>query len=111
MKEFQDVSSSMINVEKCEASWIGRAKNRTSKPVKCKWTSPTKSCIKILGIHFSYNKALVEKENFYNLSSDCRTLLNLWKQRWLSLAGKIQLFKSLVASKPVHVATVISVPL
>ena len=57
----------MINVEKCEASWIGRAINRTSKLVKCKWTFLTKSCIKILGIHFSYNKALAEKENFYNL--------------------------------------------
>ena len=110
MKEFRVFSSLTINVEKCEASWIGRAKNQTSKPIKCKWTSLTKSCIKILGIHFSYNKALAEKENFYNLSLDCRTLLNIWKQRWLSLAGKIQVFKSLVASKPVYVATMISVP-
>ena len=86
------------------------SQKRTSKPVKCKWTSLTKSCIKILGIHFSYNKALAEKENSYNLSLDCRTLLNIWKQRWLSLAGKIQVFKSLVASKPVYVATMISVP-
>ena len=69
-----------------------------SKPVKCKWTSLTKSCIKILGIHFSFNKALAEKENFYNLSLDCRTLLNIWKQRWLSLAGKIQYHMKLVAS-------------
>ena len=109
MKEFRVFSSLTINVEKCEASWIGRAKNRTSKLVKCKWTSLTKSCIKILRIHFSYNKALAEKENFYNLSLDCHTLLNIWKQRWLSLAGKIQVFKSLVASKPVYVATMISV--
>ena len=110
MEKFQVFSSLMINVEKCEASWIGRAKNRTSKLVKCKQTSLAKSCIKILGIHFSYNKALAEKENFYNLSLDCRTLLNIWKQRWLSLAGKIQVFKFLVASKPVYVATMISVP-
>ena len=51
MKEFRVFSSLTINVEKCEASWIGRAKNRTSKPVKCKWTSLTKSYIRILGIH------------------------------------------------------------
>ena len=108
MKEFQVFSSSTINVEK--ASWIDRAKNRISKPVKCKWTSLTKSCIKILGIHFSYNKALAEKENFYNLSLACCTLLNIRKQRWLSLAGKIQVFESLAASKPVYVATMISVP-
>ena len=64
MKKFREFSSLRINVEKCEASWIGRAKNRTSKPIKCKWSSLTKSCIKILGIHFSYNKALAEKETF-----------------------------------------------
>ena len=70
--------------------------------------SLTKSCVKILSIHFSYNKALAEKENFYSLSLDCRALLNIWKQRWLSLAGKIYVFKFLVASKPVYVATMIS---
>ena len=93
-----------------QASWIGRAKNRTSKPIRSKWSSLSKSCIKILGIHFSYNKALAEKENFNSLSLGCRALLNIWKQRWLFLAGKIQIFKSLVASKPVYVATMISVP-
>ena len=74
------------------------------------WSSLTKSCIKILGVHFSYNKVLAEKENFYSLSLDCRALLNIWKQRWLSLAGKIQVFKSLVASKSVYAATMILVP-
>ena len=109
MKKFQVFSSLTINVEKCEASWIGRAKNRSSKLVKCKWPSLTKSCIKILGIHFSYNKALAEKENFHNLSLDYRTLLNIWKQRWLCLAKKIHVFRSLVASTPVYVATMTSV--
>ena len=104
LKKFEEFSSLRINAEKCEACWIGRAKNRNTKPVKCKCTS-----IKILGICFSYDKALVEKDNFYNLSLDCRTLLNIWKRRWLSLAGKIQVFKSLVASKPVYLATMIPV--
>ena len=43
--------------------------------------------------------------NFYNLTMDCRNVFDLWKQRWLSLAGKIQSFKSLIASKPVYIAT------
>ena len=81
MKQFRESSSLTINVEKCEASWIGRAKYRTSKPIRCKWSSLTKSCIKILGIHFSYNKALAEKENFYNLSLDCRALLKVHMHR------------------------------
>ena len=60
--------------------------------------------MKILGAHFTYNKQLDEKMNFYQLIIDSRTLLNIWKQRWLSLAGKIQTFKSLIASKPVYIA-------
>ena len=68
-----------------------------------------KKCIKILGINFSYNKALAIKENYYDLAIDCRRWLNIWKQRWLSQAGRIQVFKSLVASKPVYAASVVSI--
>ena len=66
--------------------------------------------IKILGTHFSYNKLMEKKMNFYNLITDCHTILNIWKQRWLSLTGKIQVFKSLIASKPVYIATMRSLP-
>ena len=45
--------------------------------------------------------------NFYNLRTECRTILNLWKQRWL---WKIQTFKSLIASKPVYIATMKGIP-
>ena len=109
-ERFEKFSSLRANVEKCEACWMGKAKKNESKPVKCKWASLTKISIKILGISFSYDKRLVEKDNFYSLILDCRSLLNIWKQRWLSLAGKIQIFKSLVALKPVYVSTVITVP-
>ena len=108
IKRFQEFSSLKINVEKCEACWLGKARHQLLSQLDVsKWTTLSKSCIKILGITVSYNKALAEKENFYTLSLDCRTLLNIWRQRWLSLAGKIQVFKSLVASKPVYLATMI----
>ena len=48
--------------------------------------------------------------NFYQLIIDSRTLLNIWKQRWLSLAGKSQTFKSLIASKPVYITTMKNTP-
>ena len=98
-----------FSIDKCKACWIGGAKTSRSKPVRCKWTPLTKKCIKILGINFSYNKTLANKENYYDLAIDCRALLNIWKQRWLSLAGKIQVFKLLVASKPVYAASVVSI--
>ena len=96
MHEFEKYSSSRANVDKSESCWIGKAKKKVSKPIKCRWTSLVKKSIKILGIYFSYDKKLAEKDNFYSLTLDCRSLLNIWKQRWLSLAGKIQIFKNLL---------------
>ena len=88
IKEFGTFSSLKINAEKCEACWIGRSKANTDKPVQCKWVSLTNSTIKILGTHFSYNKLLEEKTNFYAIRTDCSAILDLWKQRFLTLDEK-----------------------
>ena len=109
-KTFEIFSSLKFNVEKSEACWIGRSRNKHTKPIQCKWISLTQSSIKILEAHFTYNKQLDEKMNFCQLIIDSRTLLNIWKQKWLSLAGKIQTFKSLIASKPVYIATMKNTP-
>ena len=110
MKTFGAFSSLKISVEKSEACWLGKSKGNTDKPTDCKWVPLKTKAIKILGTHFSYNKELEEKMNLYNLTMDCRNVLNLWKQRWLSLAGKIQSFKSVIASKPVYIATMKVLP-
>ena len=47
--------------------------------------------------------------NFNQVTTECRILLNIWKQRWLSPAGKIQVL-SLIASKPVYIATMKNIP-
>ena len=109
-KYFQDYSSLMVNVEKCDVCWIRKAKGQSSMPIQCKWINLNRSSIKILGAHFSYNKQLVEKMNFYQVTTDCQIILNIWKQRWLSLAGKIEVFKSLIAPKPVYIATMKNIP-
>ena len=56
MKKFEVFSSLKISVEKCEAGWIGKAKNCVIKIILCKWRSMTQSTIKILEVHFSYDK-------------------------------------------------------
>ena len=110
MKKFEVFSSLKINVEKCEAGWIGKAKNCVTKIISCRWRSMTQSTIKILGVHFSYDKKLADKENFCKPIIDGRALLTVLNQRWLSLAGKIQVFKALIISKPVYIATMQHVP-
>ena len=110
MKTFGTVSSLKISVEKCEACWVGKSKGNTDKPNDYKWVPLKTKTIKILGTHSSYNKELEEKMNFFNLTMDCRNVLNLWKQRWLSLVRKIQSFRSFITSKPVYIATMKMLP-
>ena len=104
-KYFQEYSFLTFNVEKCEARPL-----QSSMPIQCKWIILNRCSMKSLGAHFSYNKQLVVKMNLYQVTTDCRILLNICKQRWLSLAGKIQVFKSLIASKPVYIATMKNIP-
>ena len=101
MRKFAEFSSLHANVEKCEACLIGRSKCRTDKPVKCKVTSHIRSSIKILGVHYSYNREVADNKNFSELRKSMKTVLNIWRQWYLTLGDKIQVFKSLIASKPV----------
>ena len=89
MRKFGEFSSLHANVEKCEACWIGRSKCRTDKPVNCKVTSLIRSSIKILGVHYSYNREVAEDKNFSELTKGMKTVLNIWRQQYLTLGGKI----------------------
>ena len=60
--------------------------------------------IKILGIHFSYNKKLAQKENITKTVTSCKRILGKWKQKWLTVLERIQVFKVFIASKPVYTA-------
>ena len=114
MRKFGEFSSLHASVEKCEACWIGCSKCRTDKPVNCKVTSLIRSSIKILGVHYSYNREVAEDKNFSELTKGMKTVLNMWRQRYLTLRVKTQVFKSLIASKPitilVYIACMKSVP-
>ena len=110
MRKFGKFSLLYANVGKCEACWIGRSECRTDKPVNGKVTSLIRSSIKIIGVHYSYKGEVAEDKNFSDLTKSMKTVLNIWRPRYLTLRGKIQVFKSLVASKPVYFASMKSVP-
>ena len=48
MKVYEMFSSLRVNVDKSEACWIGKAKGRTDKPLKCRWVCLQTDAIKIL---------------------------------------------------------------
>ena len=107
---FEEFSSLKINPEKCEACWIGSAKHSTEKPLNCKWISLSTGSIKVPGNHIRYSRNLANKLNFFNLIPGVNNIINLWKQRNLTIDGKIQVFRSLVFSKLAFVSSMNSVP-
>ena len=66
--------------------------------------------IKILGLHYSYNKQLENDKNFKKYIAKIENVLNLWKARSLLLEGKIRVFRSLVLSKINHLALMKTIP-
>ena len=55
----------------------------------------TNNSIKILGIHFSYNKKFENEENFIELIKKIENVLKIWRIRNLTVQGKITTFKTL----------------
>jgi len=75
--------------------------------VKC--IDLTTETIKILGIHYSYNKKIQLERNFLRAIVKMENVLKLWRLRNLTLEGKINVFKSLAFSKIIHLALVTSI--
>ena len=107
---FEEFSSLKVNLDKCEACWIGASKFNTDTPLGCSWLSLTNGSIRVLGNFISYNDLIAHQLNFLNIIPTVKDLLGIWKQRNLTIAGKIQVFKLLIFSKLVYVATMNTVP-
>ena len=52
-----------------------------------------RKCIKILGIHFSYDKKVTQQINFDRVFLNLETI-NIWKGRYLNIYGKIVVLKT-----------------
>ena len=98
-------SSLRLNEEKSEARWIGSNKSNTSKPLPCKWVNLKNDKIKILGCYSGYCKGLSEKYNFLEVINKLKTCFHVWKSRGLTLMRKILIFKTMVLSKILYIAT------
>ena len=70
----------------------------------------TKGTIKILGIHFSYNMNLMNQKNYCKAINSIYGILKLWRMRYLSIEGKIVVFKTLALSKLVYLALLTVIP-
>ena len=105
---FGRVSGLKCNVSKCEAMALGKS---IVEPIEymgetVKWVET----MKITGITFSKNIEACREANFECAIEKLKTQLNLWKQRDLSLIGKIQIIKTFGISQLQYVMNMVTPP-
>ena len=107
---FSSFSGLKPNKSKCEVAGIGALKGAKMALCGMKCIDLRLNTVKILGIHFSYNKKIENDENFLKQITSIEKVLKLWRMRNLTLEGKVTVFKALAISKIVHLALITNIP-
>ena len=105
--EYEDVSGLSLNIQKCEAMWLGRNKHRNDKHCNFKW----KTKIKVLGIYFSNTlRASLIEENYTERIDKIKRLISAWEKRNLSIMGKVIVVKTFLISQLVYFMQAFIIP-
>ena len=86
--------------------WLGSKRRCKEKPLNVVWTDN----VKVLGIVFSYDEKLAQDKNFEDNIISLKQTLSLWKNRNLTVIGKILIVKVFGLSKFNYVSSMISTP-
>ena len=105
---FQKISGLKVNMEKTNIVWIG--KEREGLGVEIPSFGNLVKEVKILGVYFSVDRKMREELNYKEILSKIKRLLGWWKQRDLSMIGKIHLLKTYALSKLNYIISSIVVP-
>ena len=96
-----------LNVSKSQALWLGSKRLCRDKPFNVEWPDEP---IKALSVYFSCNEMAAEERNFDPKIRKLKSILNVWKTRQLTLAGKILLIKTFDLSQFINLASVTTIP-
>ena len=107
---FSKYSYLQVNYDKSEATVLGPPQKAILPNISCKWIDIHKDAIKILGVYFSLNSALLSSQNFDRVLLSFKRILNMWKSRNLTLFGKNIVLKSLALSKVLYITTMLIPP-
>ena len=107
---FSTFSGMSINMSKCELAGIGVKRSVLTALSGVKNVSLLSECIRVLGVNFTYDSKLFNEKNYVDCIKKLQKVLHIWGMRFLSLYGKIIIFKSLAFSKIIYIASMASVP-
>ena len=103
---FEKISGLKVNKEKTNFVFLGKESEISGVQLFGKLVKE----VKILGIYFTRNLKQKEDLNYKEILSKIKRLVGWWKQRDLTIMGKIQLLKTYVLSKFNYVSSLITVP-
>ena len=106
LEAFEKISGLKVNKEKTNFVWLGKETERSEIQLFGNLVEE----VKILGIYFTRNLKRKDDLNYKEILSKIKRLVGWWKQRDLTIMGKIQLLKTYVLSKFNYVSSLITVP-
>ncbi len=83
ISQFSKAAGLKLNTDKCEIFALHDQQAELICNIK------VKSEVKYLGITITRNKEIMEKENIGRNVSKCRTILNSWLQREVTIFGRV----------------------
>jgi hypothetical protein len=105
--KFELIAGLNTNMEKTQAFMIGKHIKRFKNDYNLTWKDGP---VHILGLHICESEIESIKYNFEPRLKKIRTVLNMWRQRKLSLKGKVTVINSLAASLLVYPCTTLDTP-
>ena len=107
MDHFETCSGLGLNKSKTEIMWIGSTKENKIKPCGIKYkTEP----IKTLGVWVGTDMTKIQNQNIEERLTKLKTILNMWKQRDLTLKGKVMIINTLALSQLQYIVSSLHIP-
>lgn len=101
------IAGLQLNMKKKKATWLVKWVNNRTNPLDMTWMHTP---VKILGVHFSYDKKGNDDLNFSLKLRKLQTKLDMWSARSLMLFGWVLITKTLGISQIIYSAWNIEVP-
>ncbi len=107
LKAFQQCGGLKINTEKNKSKYIGSLTNNNYYLHGLSWI---KTLIRTLGIVITNDDESNYVQNFQQRILNLKSILSIWKQRRISLRGKITILNNLALSPLLYVSSVVDTP-
>ncbi len=108
INEFSSLAGPKLNIAKTKGIWLGPYKGQY--PNEVYGITFIETPLRVLGIYIGHDKAACYKKNWVDKLECIDKLLERWKQRGLTILGKVLIVKALIIPKLVHNFTLLKTP-